>query len=118
MNNKIVIVLVVGLIVGLVVGVFIGLSISPSAKTVAETNNDVTVSGTIQEQNPNEISFSGVSSTVQTSAIITNGQYSVVLLGNQSYNIVVSYTDSYGNSQTAYYSLFVPSGVTTFHADF
>jgi hypothetical protein len=116
MNSKIVLGVVIGLIAGLVLGVFIGLSISPSTKTVAETNNQVKVSGTIQEQNPSEIYFFSISQTVQTSAIITNGQYSVVLLGNQSYGVTVTY--NIDNDLTNSYTLYVPSGVTTFTANF
>jgi hypothetical protein len=145
MNSKIVLGIVVGLIAGLLLGVFVGvLVISPSGilpiKTVnptptpspiptsspvsgVGTNNQVQVSGTIQEENASEISFSsiiGSSQKVQTSAIITNGQYSVVLVGNQSYDVVVAYPSVYEPSENNYnsYTIFVPSGVTTFSANF
>jgi len=123
MNNKIVIGIVIGLIAGLVLGVFIGLSISPSSKTVAETNTQVQVSGTIQEQNPIEISFSsiyGSSQTIQTSSVITNGQYSVLLIGDQSYSVIVTYETAlfpYYSANMSY-SLYVPPHVTTYTANF
>ena len=120
MNSKIVLGIVVGLIVVLVLGVFIGvLFISPS-KTSAGKNNQVQVSGTIQEQNPNEIYFVSFSKIISTSDIITNGQYSVVLVGNQSYDVVVAYPCVYEPSENNYnsYTIFVPSDVTTFTANF
>lgn len=124
MNNKIVIGIVIGLIAGLVLGVFIGIMfISPSSKTVAETNNQVQVSGSIQEQNPIEISFSsiyGSSQTIQTSSVITNGQYSVLLIGDQSYSVIVTYETAlfpYYSANMSY-SLYVPPHVTTYTANF
>ena len=83
------------------------------------TPNQVTVSGSIQEQNPSGISFSsivGSRQTVVTSGLITNGQYSVVLVGNQSYSVRVTY--STGATESAGYSIYVPSGVSTFTANF
>ena len=130
MDSKTITGIGIGLIVGLLLGFFIGfIFISPSSivpsKTGAGTNNQVQVSGSIQEQNPSEISFSSIHGSrqaVQTSDLITNGQYSVVLVGNQSYSVTVDYTVSYSGSysetESNSYSLFVPSGVTTFTANF
>lgn len=126
MDNKTITGILIGLIIGLLLGFFIAvLFISPSGilpvKTGTGTNNQVTVSGSIQEQNPSDISFSsiiGSSQTVATSGLITNGQYSVVLVGNQSYSVAVQYINSYGNTESAYYSIYVPSDVTTFTANF
>ncbi len=114
MNNKIVIGIVVGLIVGLVLGVFIGvLFISPSAKT--ETNNQVRVSGTIKETGIETIDFVNLNETISSSAPIVNGVYSIVLVGGQSY--AVALVDQYGNEAYTF-MLYVPSGVTTFSANF
>lgn len=82
------------------------------------TNDQVQVSGSIKEQNPNEISFSSIQGnkqSVQTSSLITNGQFSVVLVGNQSYNVEISFTNGYDSVS---YSIYVPTGVTTFTANF
>lgn len=112
--NKIIVTgIVIGLVIGLALGIFIGIIILPT-QTGVGTNNQVQVSGTIQEQNPSKIYFVSISKTISTSAIITNGQYSVVLVGNQSYAVLVSYEDT----QDATYTIYVPSGVTTFTADF
>ncbi len=114
--------LVVVIIMGAIVGV---LSINrPSANQgdsnhgFPPVNNQVQVSGTIQEQSPTEIFFVSLDRTVTTSAIITNSQYSVVLVGNMSYGIEVTYTNIDGYSESTTYSLYVPSGVTTFTANF
>lgn len=111
-----IVLLVVVIILGAIVGI---LSTNlPSTNQGTGTNNQVQVSGSIQEQNPSKIAFVSISKTISTSAIITNGQYSVVLVGNQSYTVGVGYTDSYGDTQIAYYSIYVPSGVTTYTANF
>jgi len=110
--------LVVVIILGVIVGVI--LTNQPSTNQGAGTNNQVHVSGTIQEQSPTEIIFVSLDKTVTTSAIITNGQYNVVLLGNQSYAVAVEYQTN-GNgvySTSNSYTIYVPSGVTTFTANF
>ena len=117
MNNKLVIGTVIGLIVGLALGVFIGISVS-APNNGSGINNQVQVSGSVKEQNPNEISFSsiqGSKQSVQTSSLITNGQFSVVLVGNQSYNVEISFTNGYDSVS---YSIYVPTGANTFTANF
>jgi hypothetical protein len=78
----------------------------------------VRVSGAISENQPKGISFSSLAqvngSYIQTGCLITNGEYSVVLVGGQSYRVDVSYGTIYWN----YYTIYVPSGVTTFTANF
>ncbi len=114
MNSKIVIGLVIGLIVGLVLGVFIGVIISPN-KSVAELNNQVRVSGTISETGFTTIEFTTLNLQTNTSALIINGGYNITLVGGQSYTVVLN--DQFGNVYPVG-GLQVPSGVTTFTANF
>jgi hypothetical protein len=107
----------IGLIAGLVLGIFIGvIFISPSgilpSKTGVGTNNQVQVSGYIQETQISNIEFVSIpNGTVTTSAPVTNGGYKALLIGGQSY--IVELLNEYGS--TAYtFSLYVPSGVTYF----
>jgi predicted small secreted protein len=86
-------------------------------------NNQVQVSGTISENQPSEIVFSSFApvngSYIQTSSLIINGRYSVVLVGGISYSVRIDYQPvgyTYPTSRT--YSLYVPLGVTTFTANF
>jgi len=88
----------------------------------AGANNQVQVTGTVQETQTNSIVFLnaetiGNSSAprITTSSLIVNGQYSVILLGGHSY--LVTLFDSY-ESQLASYTIYVPLGVTTFTANF
>ncbi|MGD0644393.1 MAG: hypothetical protein ABSA75_05760 [Candidatus Bathyarchaeia archaeon] len=127
MNNKIVLGIVVGLIVGLVLGVFIGVMfISPSGilptKTVSNTNNQVQVSGTVNYQFVTSIIFTSASGTnISSSAPIVSGQYSVLLLGGQSYTVQLWNPDKFAIGYGGYeatLALYVPSGVTTFTANF
>ena len=127
MNNKIVLGIVVGLIVGLVLGVFVGvLVISPSGilpiKSVVGTNNQVQVSGTVSYQYVTSLVFISTSGTnVSSSAPVVNGQYSVLLLGGQSYTVKLWNPDEYAVGYGGYevtLALYVPSGVTTFSANF
>jgi hypothetical protein len=113
-----IVLLVVVIILGAIVGI---LSTNlPSTNQGTGTNNQVQVSGSIQEQNPTEIYFVSFSKTISTSAIITNGQYSVVLVGNQSYAVMVTYQPNDGvySSTSNSYTIYIPSGVTTFTANF
>jgi hypothetical protein len=116
--------LVIGLVIGLALGIFISPILLPK-QTGAGTNNQVQVSGTIQEEHPSEIHFASIAvnsssyGQISSSSLIINGQYSVVLVGGQSYDVRIYYQpvgNSYPTSST--YSLYVPSGVTTFTADF
>jgi predicted PurR-regulated permease PerM len=89
----------------------------------AGVNNQVQVSGTTQEEHPSEMYFSSLGlvngSRIQTSSLITNGQYSVVLVGGQSYDVRIYYQPvGYTYPPSRPYSIYVPSGVTTFTANF
>lgn len=81
-------------------------------------NNQVQVSGTVLWTNVTVIQFSNLAGNVTTTALVTKGSYSVVIVGGQSYNIrllgsPLGYQEILETS-----TLYVPSGVTTFHADF
>jgi len=127
MNNKIIIGVVIGLIAGLMLGVFIGvLIVSPSgvlpSKTGAGINNQVQVSGSIKEAQIIEIEFVSIpNGTVSTSAPVTNGGYSALLIGGQSYKVNLYSANSnieYPPSLYGTFSLYVPLGVPTFTANF
>ena len=122
MNSKIVVGTSIGLIIGLVLGVFVGvLVISKSgilpSKTGTGTNNQVQVSGTVPNRQTGTLWFLNLNLTMETTATITNGEYSVLLVGGQSYNI---YNSAPENGQPAefytsdYNVFYVPLGVTTF----
>jgi hypothetical protein len=106
---------IVLLVVVIIMGVIVGILSTNQGKLA---NNQVKVSGSIQEHDPNTIYFASISKTVATSSIITNGHYSVVLVGNQSYAVIVAFRDDNGTPQEDNYALYVPSGVTTFTANF
>jgi hypothetical protein len=116
-NRSILIVaLVIGLVVGLVLGVFISVvfNLPSSFHKGAGTNNQVQVSGSVQVTQSGTIGFDNLNRTIETSGIISNGEYSVLLVGGQSYDVYVYIpNDSYRT-----YSLYVPLGVTTFTANF
>lgn len=118
---------VIGLIAGLVLGVFIGvIFISPSgilpSKNGVGTNNQVQVSGKVNYQFVTSIIFTSTGGTnISSSASIVNGQYSVLLLGGQSYTVQLWNPDKYAIGYGGYeatLALYVPSGVTTFTANF
>ena len=83
------------------------------------TSNQVQVSGTVQVTQTGTIEFNEVYSSetthIQTSTPITDGKYSVVLVGGKSYNVYVSNEQGYSRGD---YTLYVPEGVATFTADF
>jgi hypothetical protein len=88
----------------------------------AGVNNQVKVSGTIQEKQPSLIYFSSLGllngSHIQTSGLIINDQYSVLIVGGQSYNVTIYYQPAgYSYSTSSTYSLYVPLGVSTFTAN-
>jgi hypothetical protein len=122
MNSKIVLATVIGLIAGLVLGVFIGVMFISPSKTGTETNNQVQVSGKVNYQFVTSIIFTSSSGTnISSSAPIVNGQYSVLLLGGQSYTVQLWNPDKYAIGYGGYeatLALYVPSGVTTFTANF
>jgi hypothetical protein len=87
----------------------------------AGTHNQVQVSGNISERLPSKIDFySNIpSSQIQTSSLITDGKYSVVLVGGQSYSVFVYWLEVGSIIPTnSTYSLYVPLGITTFTANF
>lgn len=89
-----------------------------SQLAAAGTNNQVQVSGTVQKTQTGTIYYRTANESIRTSSPITDGKYSVLLVGGQSYDI---YIDVY-HSDSYYYKpdfvLYVPLGVTTFTADF
>jgi len=117
MINKIVIGVAIGLAVGLVLGVFVGIAVYPSLHSGVVTRNQVQVSGTILEKGISWIQFINLAgnTTTATTAPVTNGAYDVLIVGGQSYNVYL--LNQHGVDQKQL-SLYVPSGVTTFHADF
>ena len=120
MNSKIVVGTVIGLIAGLMLGLFMGVLVaSPSgiqpSKTGAGINNQVQVSGTIEETGISSIEFTSLNGTISSSVPILNGVYSILIVGGQSYNVDLFEQ----NGKEAYeFSLYVPLGVTTFAANF
>jgi hypothetical protein len=115
---------VIGLVAGLALGAFIGVVlISPNSifqPQGAGINNQVQVSGTIHVTQTGKITF-GRGNGVDdygfipiTSGPIVNGQYSVLIIGGETYTVEV-YLNT---AQTWFYSLYVPSGVSTFTHDF
>lgn len=82
----------------------------------AGINNQVQMSGAIQETITGKVYLDETGGQyIQTFSLIVNGQYSVLLVGGYSYNVYIY--DSNGNSKGSY-SIYVPSGVTTFTANF
>jgi len=110
-NGRIVVALLIGLVVGLGIGIVIG-DVVLSTHSGAGTNNQVQVSGTISEAQTGTIEFDNQNGTIHTTGQITNGEYSVLLVGGQSYSVEI-YDIRYW-----YYSIYVPLGVSTFTANF
>ncbi len=80
----------------------------------AGVSNQVQVSGTVSITQTGTIQFTNLVGTIESSVPITNGKYSILLVGGQSYHVYVSIPGAYGSS----YTLYVPLGVTTFTANF
>ncbi|MGA2522904.1 MAG: hypothetical protein ABSF65_01975 [Candidatus Bathyarchaeia archaeon] len=122
MDNKTITGIGIGLIVGLVLGFFIAvLFISPSGiipiKAGVGTNNQVEVSGTVTLNNGNSqgiIYFANLNGTFETSTSVANGQYSVLLLGGQSYHIYDYNPHADQLPYTSYNAFYLPSGISTF----
>jgi hypothetical protein len=79
----------------------------------------VQVSGTVPDRTSGTLYFANSDGTIQTSASITNGEYSVLLVGGQSYT--ASHISSVGHiidgtfyPYINYNEFYVPLGVTTF----
>ena len=61
--------------------------------------------------------FSNLNRTIQTTATITNGEYSVLLVGGQSYQVFDGHfptDDRVWPTSVDYLTFYVPLGVTTF----
>jgi hypothetical protein len=116
--------LVIGL--GLVVGLALGISISflfnlPSSfHTEVRVDNQVRVSGAVNETRLGTIQFINWNEAENTRyahyARITDGKYSILLDGGQSYDVYIGEPFQTGYSYE--YSLYVPSNITTLTADF
>jgi hypothetical protein len=126
-NRKIIVVAVIGLVVGLALGIFISAifnlpNVILPTQSGAGNNNQVQVSGTVQKTQTGTIYFLQLASfydndSIKTSSPIKDGKYSVLLVGGQSYDIFIDRYPRY-SSETPDYTLYVPSGATTFTANF
>jgi hypothetical protein len=112
-----IIALIIGLVVGLAFGIGVSFlfNLSSSVHTGVGVNNQVQVSGTVPATpSVSTLYFRNSNGTMETSAQVINGQYSVLLVGGQSYEVFdyVPPTDTtYAGS---YYPFYVPLGVTSF----
>ncbi len=120
MNKKIILGTIIGLVVGLALGIFVSVlfNLPSSFHTGVGVNNQVQVSGTVQNMTSGTLYFQNVNQTILTTATITDGRYSVLLVAGQSYNIYTySPTTFEGLRGYAPHSEFnpfyVPLGVTT-----
>lgn len=93
---------------------------SGTSTSRTETNNQVQVSGTIIEKYPTTIDFKSITGqVVRTTALISNGQYSTVIVGGLSYAVTVTYISARDGSEVySSYTIYVPTGGTTFTAEF
>jgi hypothetical protein len=116
-----IIALVIGLVIGLALGIFVSVlfNLPSSFHTEVRVDNQVQVSGSVSETRQGTIQFINWNETTNTRyahyAQITDGKYNVFLIGGQSYDVYV------GTGETGYsyeYSLYVPSNVTTYTANF
>jgi PDZ domain-containing secreted protein len=111
--------LVIGLVIGLALGIFVTIFLNLPSPSPTSVSNLVQVSGTVSETQTGYMEFTTINQPANTrilAAIIVNGQYSVLLLGDQSYNVHV-YVPSYTYAEYTF-KLYVPPGVTTFTANF
>jgi hypothetical protein len=113
--------LAVGLVIGLGLGIIVSLAlIFPSmVQEVSYAINPVQVSGTVSETLRGTIQFINENETTSTRynhhVQIVGGNYSILLSGGYSYTVLI------GTGETGYsheFSLYVPSNVTTFTANF
>jgi hypothetical protein len=113
--------LVIGLVIGLALGIFVSVLFNlPSLfHTGVGVNTLVQVSGTVQFMKSGTLYFQNANQTIQTTATVTSGQYSVLLIGGQPYNVYVNnptiFEEEYGYAPLRdYNSFYAPLGVTTF----
>jgi hypothetical protein len=106
----------IGLVVGLGVGIVVGYEILPTHNG-AGVNNQVQVSGTVSETQTGDIQFSYTNGTEAID--VPSGQVyivSVSLTGGNTYYVLIE--TSGATIQTWNSRIFIPSGVTTFTANF
>jgi len=113
-----IVLLVVVIIMGAIVGILLSTNLL-STKQGTGTNNQVEVSGNVPDKTSGTLYFSNLNGTFQTSVSVTNSEYSVMLLGGQSY--AVSVVSGGGNTIDGtfypymnYNVFYVPLGVSTF----
>lgn len=106
---------VIGLVIGLVLGVFVSVifNLPNSIHMGVGVASQVQVSGTVPNRTTGTLCFSNLNHTIETTALITNGEYSVLLVGGQSYEVFDTYFPPSGYSPD-YNTFYVPLGVTTF----
>lgn len=110
---------VIGLVIGLALGIFISVLFILPIHNGVGINNQVQVSGTVQSMTSGTLYFQNVNRTILTSATIINGQYSVLLIAGQSYNVYgfnpTVFEGERGYSPNSNFNPFyIPLGVTTF----
>ena len=106
----------VGLVLGVVLYAFVFSAYVPS-QSGAGINNQITVSGGAGRLDGTIYFSSGSQYSpdyVSTSSHISNGEYSVLLVGNRTYGVEIIG----GNVESMTYTLYVPVGATTFRHDF
>lgn len=84
----------------------------------AGTNSQVQVSGTVYGKQTGTIYFRTSNESVRTSSPITDGKYSVLLVGGQSYDIYIDHYSCNSVIEDPDFVLYVPLGVTVFSANF
>jgi hypothetical protein len=114
----------IGLVVGLVLGIAISVILNfPSLNTTgAGTSNQVQASGNLQNIQTGTIYFLQLTKfydddAIKSSSPIVNGDYTVLLVGGQSYDIFVNRYPDYSDEDPDY-TLYVPQGVATYTANF
>jgi len=108
---------VIGLVVGLVLGIFVSVifNLPNSIHTGVGIASQVQVSGTVPNRTNGTLCFRNLNQTIETTAPITNGEYSVLLVSGQSYNIYYNFVPKIGEEYYGnYYTFYVPLGITTF----
>jgi hypothetical protein len=114
-RSILIVVLVIGLIIGLILGIFVSVVFNLSSSF--HRSNYVQVSGTVSNPSALVLIFRNLNETIETSAQVINGRYSVSLLGGQSYQIWWNRIDM-ADAPNGDVALYVPSGVSTFTANF